>query len=220
MQNGAVPSRRNADGRVPAFDGETRALVRLAATIAAASEPVLRSAMAEVATVVRTPWVEELILQSYLFAGFPRALNAAREWRRVVGEPPPERDEAEDLWRSGGDWAARGEATCRAVYGAAYDRLRRNIRMLHPALDAWMITEGYGKVLSRPGLDLPRRELCVVAACVASGQERQLHAHLHGAVNVGAPPTWVDATLGALEGLVAPGALDSARMLWARVRGK
>ena len=27
-------------------------------------------------------WVEELMLQSYLFAGFPRALNAAREWRR------------------------------------------------------------------------------------------------------------------------------------------
>ena len=54
---------------------------------------------------------------------------------------------------------ARGEATCAAVYGPFYERLRLNIRALHPALDAWMIVEGYGKVLGRPGLDLARREL-------------------------------------------------------------
>ena len=73
--------------------------------------------------------------------------------------------------REAGDAAtigdARGEATCAAVYGAMYETLRENIRALHPALDEWMITEGYGKVLSRPGLDLPRRELCIVAACAA-----------------------------------------------------
>ena len=38
---------------------------------------------------VPVPWVEEVILQSYLFAGFPRALNAAREWRRVSGVAAP-----------------------------------------------------------------------------------------------------------------------------------
>ena len=51
-----------------------------------------------------------------------------------------------------------------------------------------MITEGYGKVLSRPGLDLERRELCIVAACAATEQDRQLHSHLHGALNVGVAP--------------------------------
>ena len=29
------------------------------------------------------------------------------------------------------------------MYGATYERLRHNIRALHPALDAWMIVEGY-----------------------------------------------------------------------------
>ncbi len=176
--------------------------------------------MAEAAGAVRHPWVEELVLQSYLFAGFPRALNAAREWRRVVGPAAPQANEADELQRADAEWAARGEATCRAVYGAAYDRLRRNIRMLHPALDTWMITEGYGKVLSRPALDLPRRELCVIAACAAGGHERQLHAHLHGALNVGAPAGWVDDSLDELAGVVPAGALRAARMLWARVRGK
>ena len=176
--------------------------------------------MTEAGTNVRSAWVEELVLQSYLFAGFPRALNAAREWRRVAGAPAPATDEAEELWRAGDEWAARGEATCRAVYGAAYERLRRNIKTLHPALDAWMITEGYGKVLSRPGLDLARRELCVIAACVAGGHERQLHAHLHGARNVGAPPEWVTDALDAVAGAVPPASLEGARRLWARVRGK
>src|SRR5687768_17203030 len=166
-----MSSRSTATGSVPTLDTETQALVRLAATIAAGDEPSLRVSMSEAATAVRAEWVEELVLQSYLFAGFPRALNAAREWRRVAGAPAPEEDEAEELWRAGDEWAARGEATCRAVYGAAYERLRRNIRTLHPALDAWMITEGYGKVLSRPGLDLVRRELCVIAACAAGGHE-------------------------------------------------
>jgi len=83
-----------------------------------------------------------------------------------------------------------------------------------------MITEGYGKVLSRPGLDLARRELCVIATCAATRQERQLHAHLHGALNVGAARGWVSDALAALEGVVAPAALDGAQLLWARVRGK
>jgi 4-carboxymuconolactone decarboxylase len=218
--NTAVPPPERSAGTVPPLDAETRALVRLAAVITAAGEATLRRAMADAAAVVPARWVEELVLQSYLFAGFPRALNAAREWRRATGSAAPASDEAEELRRADDDWAARGEATCRAVYGAAYERLRHNIRMLHPALDAWMITEGYGKVLSRPGLDLARRELCVIAACAAAGQERQLHAHLHGAVNVGAPRHWVGETLDALEGLVAPAALDAAQMLWARVRGK
>jgi 4-carboxymuconolactone decarboxylase len=205
---------------MPAFDEETRALVRLAATIAAGDETAMRASLSEAFPAVRADWVEELLLQSYLFAGFPRALNAAREWRRLTGAPAPESDEADELWRAGAEWAARGEATCRAVYGQAYERLRRNIRTLHPALDAWMITEGYGKVLSRPNLDLPRRELCVIAACAAGSHERQLHAHLHGALNVGAPAEWVSETLEALSDLIPPARLDAARRLWMRVRGK
>ena len=99
-----------------------------------------------------------------------------------------------------------------------YDRLRVNIRELHPALDAWMIVEGYGKVLSRPGLDLKRRELCIVAACAVLGQERQLHSHLHGALNAGATTAEVDETLAAVEDMLDSGARERVAHLWARVR--
>ena len=65
-------------------------------------------------------WVEEVILQSYLFAGFPRTLNAAREWRRISGRPAPLSDADADATVPGmpGDWRARGEITCSTVHGA------------------------------------------------------------------------------------------------------
>lgn len=212
------------DGATPlttlTFDSATRALVRLAARIAGGSELDVRDGLRETA-LAGTPeiWVEELVLQSYLFCGFPRALNAAREWRRQVqgqgtGRGAGDRGRDYDLFQ------AEGEATCARVYGRFYSKLRQNIVALHPELDTWMIVEGYGKVLSRPALDLGRRELCIVATCVASGQDRQLHSHLHGSRNVGVPVEVIGAGLDALEGTVNPAFLERAVALWAKVRAQ
>jgi 4-carboxymuconolactone decarboxylase len=203
---------------VPALGDEERALVRLAAEIAAGSEADVRAELARAQQDVRVEWVEEVILQSYLFAGFPRTLNAAREWRKVSGRAAPLSDEGERLDRAG-EWQQQGEATCAIVYGPSYERLRQNIRALHPALDAWMIVEGYGKVLSRPQLDLARRELCIIAACAASRQDRQLHSHLHGALHAGASETAISETLSAIATLVSPDDATRYRMLWAKVQG-
>ncbi len=198
------------------FDVATRALVRLSAVVTAGSEAAQREALAACVPFTPPAWVEELLLQSYLFAGFPRALNATREWRRLHPEIAADAGAAGDV----ASWRAAGDATCATVYGAFYERLRVNIRQLHPALDEWMIVEGYGKVLSRPGLDLARRELCIVAACAAAGQDRQLHSHLHGALNAGASAEVVSQALQALDDLVDGERLTTARLLWARVRGK
>ena len=204
---------------LPSLDPRTTQLVRLAAALAGSDEARVRLEMtAALDLEVPVPWVEELVLQTYLFAGFPRALNGAREWRRLLGErgiptPPDVPDDA-------ATFRARGEETCAVVYGPFYGRLRENIRALHPALDEWMIVEGYGKVLSRPGLDLGRRELCIVAACAATGQDRQLHAHLHGARHAGVGPGVVAAAVAALADLIPSEPLTRARLLLVRVLGR
>ena len=220
----------NSAATIPSFDGATASLVRLAARITGGSEEAVREAFAEctgggsagsgTGASVPPEWMEEVVLQSYLFAGFPRALNAAREWRRALGGSGAERKENVESYENVFSWRMQGEETCEIVYGKNYEKLRKNIRALHPALDDWMIVEGYGKVLSRPGLDLQRRELCIIAACVAAGQDRQLHSHLHGALNAGAGAGAVTATLDCLEGAVDPTNLKRAQMLWARVQGK
>ena len=207
------------DATIAALDDRTRALVRLAAVVAVGDETAVRDAMAVAAREVPPLWVEELVLQSYLFAGFPRGLNAAREWRRASGRPAPDVDEGTDFARVD-DWRARGEITCSTVYGPFYEKLRVNIRALHPALDSWMIVEGYGKVLGRPALDLLRRELCIVATCAVARQDRQLHSHLHGALHAGATPGQVRATLGAVADMCSSDDNKRYAGLLARVLGK
>jgi 4-carboxymuconolactone decarboxylase len=200
------------------LDIPTIRLVRLAAILAGGSEAQVRQVLTDVLPVVPPVWVEEVILQTYLFAGFPRSLNAAREWRRISGRDAPSHDEGTTFDPVA--LTARGEATCATVYGPFYERLRHNIAALHPALDAWMIVEGYGKVLGRPQLDLARRELCVVAACAIARQDRQLHSHLHGALHAGASPAQVDAALLSLADLLDPDDVRRYIGLWARVQGK
>lgn len=209
------------DDNLRTLDDATRALVRLSAIVTGGSDDAVRDALVHSAQAIPLRHVEELLLQTYLFAGFPRALNATREWRRLVPAPQPAAALAEGSPAAApDDWRRIGERTCALVYGPLYVRLRRNIRQLHPLLDDWMITEGYGKVLSRPGLDLGRRELCIIAACAAANQDRQLHSHLHGALNVGVPPAVVESAVAALGDLLGPDRVRSVSMLWARVRGK
>ncbi len=220
------------DAKVVALDPKVVALVRLSARIARGGEDAMRQGCIECAGAeVPVQWVEELLLQSYLFCGFPRTLNATREWRRISGvpapavSPAPESDSAtaSDSALAGEEyerWRAQGEATCAIVYGGFYAKLRHNIVALHPELDEWMIVEGYGKILSRPGLALALRELCIVAACVAASQERQLHSHLHGSLNAGVPAADVRKCLEALQDVVADDDLQRALLLLERVVGK
>ena len=200
------------------LDEETAVLVRTSALLAAGDEAAVRVALSDANARVRAEWVEEVLLQTYLFAGFPRALNATREWRRISGRPAP--DDLDESALDTSAWSARGEATCATVYGPFYERLRVNIRDLHPALDRWMIVEGYGKVLGRPMLDLARRELCIVATCAVVKQDRQLHSHLHGALHAGASAAAVSAVLDVIGDLLTPDDVRRYAGLWARVQGK
>jgi len=214
MTSGAEPRTS-----VAPLEASLRHLVRIAGAIAGSPEGQVRTVMSDALDSVDPIAVEEIILQSYLFAGFPRALNAARAWRAASERPAPADDsEAQianlDMWRE------LGERTCRIVYGDSYERLRENVRELHPALDEWMIVDGYGKVLSRPGVDLKTRELCIVAACAVAGQQRQLHSHLHGALNAGATPGDVGLVLDALADLIARDDLAKYRQLLQKVAGE
>lgn len=163
--------------------------------------------------------VEEALLQAYLFVGFPPVLGAVESWRSRRASPVDE--PSEEVTADREDWRRRGEALCRRVYGSAYAKLRGKVRRLHPALDRWMVEEGYGKVLSRPGLDPLSRELCIVALLAAAGHERQLHSHLRGALELGGRPADIEEALEAgLARSTHPGRSQDLRNLWAGVRGR
>jgi 4-carboxymuconolactone decarboxylase len=178
------------------LDPQTRDLVRFAAAIAQGYEPELRERVEPLlGSRVPSVWVEELLLQSLLMVGYPRALIAFTIWRKFSGLPAPETDLDQDYGRAP-EWTRRGEELCAVVYAENYRKLRDSVRALHPAIDSWMISEGYGRTLARPGLDLRRRELCTVAQTAVLEAPRQLHSHLRGALNAGA-------TLGQIEGALS-----------------
>ena len=84
-----------ADARtnVAPLEAGLRHLVRIAGAIAGSPEGQMRAVMSDAIQEVDPIAVEEIILQSYLFAGFPRALNAARAWRTVSERPAPASDD-------------------------------------------------------------------------------------------------------------------------------
>lgn len=157
--------------------------MRLSAAIAAGSPAEVATGAREAITSgVPHAVLYETVLQSYLFVGFPRAIEAFFACAPALGEkepPPPESPIDLDRWRRD------GEALCRKVYGANYDKLVRVMRDLSPDLASSMILEGYGKTLSRPGLHPIEREYAVVGILTATRMWRQLRSHAIGAVHVG-----------------------------------
>lgn len=169
---------------------DARALVRLSAAVAAGADTELTPALELALAECEPRQVEEALIQSYLFLGYPAALNALAAWREVCGEPGPAPARLEP-----DAWLEEGVATCRRVYGSAYDGLRENIGVISPDMDVWMVMEGYGKVLSREGLALPVRECCIVAILTVLGTARQLRSHIRGALLTGAEPGAVRSTV-------------------------
>ena len=193
-------------------DGD-RALIRISGALASGDEVALSDALGHARDVAEHSEVEEVLLQSYLFLGFPVSLNGMAAWRNLTGVDPSG-PAALDY----PSWAERGREVCGAVYSGQYERLRESVRGLHPDLEQWMVEEGYGKVLGRPGLALAVRELCIVATLAVTGASKQLHSHLRGALNVGALPEDVDTALAEAERFLNDEGRGAAAALWERVK--
>jgi 4-carboxymuconolactone decarboxylase len=195
------------------LDPRREALVRVSAALATRDAPRLGAALAEARVACAPGEVDEVLLQGHLFVGFPDALNAIALWRQVSGTaaPPP-------IGEDPASWLGRGEQVCATVYAKNYARLRENVRGLHPEMDDWMATGGYGRVIGRPGLDLATRELCIAALLAVWNVPRQLHSHLRGALNAGASTDEVDAAVEVACGMIAVDPAARVRELWARLR--
>ena len=148
--------------------------------------------------------IREAILQTYLFAGFPRAINGLWVVNHVLGPEEPWRESVANA-------KPRGITLCRRIYGRDYEPMMRNMIRLHPDLAEWILVEGYGKTLSRPLFDARTRELLVVPVLVALECWRQLPSHIKGTVNVGGTERELIASLDAVRGLIPASRLRRAR---------
>lgn len=130
--------------------------------------------------------IDELILQSYLFLGFPAMIEASRILADLSGRSfRPLRLPRKYSKAQCQSWNLNGVKKMRRIYGSFFENLVGYIHSFSPQILGWMVNDGYGKVLSRPGISFDQRELCIVAILTVTGYQNQLRAHIRGAVNVG-----------------------------------
>ncbi|MBU3679947.1 MAG: RdgB/HAM1 family non-canonical purine NTP pyrophosphatase [Candidatus Kapabacteria bacterium] len=160
-------------------------LCRASVAAVGADTLLLRTIAAKVSNAKQATRLYEAMLQTYLFAGFPTALEALSIISNAftaAGISLP--DGIEDY--NVPEFTARGETLCREVYGHVYEKLMQRFESVSPSMRSWMITEGYGKTLSRAGLLVRERELCIVCMLAALEKPAQLYSHVRGAMNIGA----------------------------------
>jgi|SRR5579883_1641084 len=165
----------------------TSSLCLIAASAACNNQQELADAICHALDAGISPGhIYEIILQTYLFAGFPAALEGVRTFESILKEKKiafaPTAPEKFDVEK----FRARGTELCKQIYSTNYEKLVSSLNTLSPELAEWMIVEGYGKVLSRTELDAQTRELANVTMLAALGWLRQLVSHARGAINTGA----------------------------------
>lgn len=197
------------------MDERQRALVELSAALARGSRGEWRGCMSRALSAASPAEVEETILQSYLFLGYPTVLQALGVWRELHPEPASVEGVLDN-----DSWQERGTEVCSTIYGGQYDKLRSNVTTLHPDVEGWMLREGYGKVLARPGLDLPTRELCIIALLASQDAEQQLYSHLRGALNAGASIAEVEDVVNIACSALPRERSQRTRAVWTELRAK
>ena len=130
--------------------------------------------------------IYEVVLKTYLFAGFPAALESVRALTKVFGAEDRSMNREDEFVSAYKDHADSGKILYKKVYRGNAGRVREEMIKLSPELAAWAMIEGYEKTLSRTELDIKTRELCTVAQLTQLGWDRQLYSHILGARNVGA----------------------------------
>lgn len=193
-----------------------RALIALCAAVGARNRAALSITIDAAAKEADAAEAEEALLQTYLFVGYPIALQALAMWRERTGNQAPAEARADDCQA----WRKRGEEVCETVYAGQYNNLRANIARLHPDMERWMLEEGYGKVLGRPGLELKVRELCIIGVLVGLDAPQQLYSHLRGALNAGATIEEVETAVEIAAGHSSLTAKENARTAWRELKAK
>jgi 4-carboxymuconolactone decarboxylase len=138
--------------------------------------------------------LREAIYQLAPFTGFPRTLNAVAALNEVLqdlGVPLPLPPQATT---TDSDRYARGRAIQAPLYGTEIaDELADE--PLAGAMPRFLTEFLFGDLYSRTGLDLQTRELLILCALATLGLERQLTAHVTGAIKAGSSRDTVLAAL-------------------------
>ncbi|MFT5284368.1 MAG: alkylhydroperoxidase/carboxymuconolactone decarboxylase family protein YurZ [Planctomycetota bacterium] len=154
----------------------------------------------------------EAVLQTHLFAGFPRLVEAygVLEQAGGCGQPAPQELEAHQEINSGSQLFER-------IYAEHAVAVHQTLRSYHLDFATMIEEHAYARVLMRPGLGARSRELLSVACLISLDQPRQLISHARGARNCGAEIHDLRTVLDSVRDLVNEDAANRAERVIERI---
>lgn len=150
----------------------------------------------------------EAMLQTYLFAGFPIGIEALTVLDGVLQERGLTSATKNIEPYDAAVFQERGVELCSSVYGSVYEKMMQRFTGISPEISLYTIIEGYGKTLSRPGLDGIMRECAIVCILATLGRRSQLVSHVRGARLLGANPEQLRLCADAIVECAGPSALN------------
>ena len=189
------------------FDEKAKRLARLFTAICLGDFEVVREIRRAAPTGEPDRAWREAVLQTHLFCGFPRLVQAYGVFDSEGGLGEPDSDEYE----LEGDTATRGAELFDAIYASAAEKMRARLSEFRPDFAVWVAEHAYGRVLSRPGLDPALRELLSVCALAAMDQPAQFESHARGALRLGASSEELLSALDVASELAPAAPIERAR---------
>ncbi len=124
-------------------------------------------------------FIDETLLLVQPYGGVPRAILAFTAWRAIVPKASTEVDPPADR-------LASAASAFGFVYAEKAERIRKELATLHPALEAAIYEDSYGRMLARAHLPWRVKELAALPVLAAMGAGRQTAAHALSARRAGA----------------------------------
>ena len=125
--------------------------------------------------------LEETLLQSVLFCGYPRAVTAFEH----LGEVWPATTAPAGGGLPQAEQGPAGKALFAGIYGQNEAAVRAMLTTFHTDFHDFVLEAAYGRILTRPHLGPRVREVLAVAVLAAQDQLRQFVAHARGALHFG-----------------------------------
>jgi len=181
---------------------------RLSFALAAPERLDPRSALEKVLERCDLAEVEETILQSIPYSGFPAAVEALG-WLREQHPDGASRLAAQE----------HEDSFFAQVYGEGEAKVRASLQDRHPDLERWIIDFAYGTVMESSWFSSATIEALAVASLIGQGRLRPLHSHLRGALRTGHTQATLSSLLEALQDVADAEVLRAATKMLEREGG-
>ncbi len=198
------------------LDDKTRELITVVSLTTLQTLPQLKSHIAAALNTGNTPLeIREAIYQCAPFIGFPRTLNAIAVFNEVMNEKGIKLPLENSATITEGNRYTKGAEIQNAIYGTEVKAAMQKLPGKYKDAVPDMLTNlCFGDFYTRKGLTIEQRELFSLVVLTALGAEKQLTAHIVGALKAGnSKETLLAAMVQAAPYIGLPNALTAVNLI-------